>query len=53
MLFAVMKITSVMISRPQSGSRKETLYRVYTRELDRELYTGLSTLYIKPQIKNY
>ena len=35
----------VMISRSQSRSRRETLYRVYTRELNRELYTGLSTLY--------
>ena len=33
--------------RPQSWSKGKTLYRVYTRELDRELCTGLSSLYSK------
>jgi len=32
---------------PLSMLRKETLYRIYTRELDRELCTGLFTLYTK------
>ena len=40
-------LSDVIISRPQSGLRKGTLYRVYTRELNRELSTGLSTLYTK------
>jgi len=31
--------------KPLVLDRRRTLYRVYTRELDRELHTGLSTLY--------
>jgi len=38
---------NVIISRLQSKSRKETLYRVYTRKLNRELSIGLSILYTK------
>jgi len=37
----------VMNLRPQSWSKEETLYRVYIRELNKELCTGLSTLYTK------
>ena len=36
-----------MISKTESRLRKETLYKVYTRELDKELYTELSILYTK------
>ena len=38
---------NVIISRLQSKSRNETLYRVYTRKLNRELSIGLSILYTK------
>ena len=39
--------SNVIISRLQSKSRKGTLYRVYTRKLNRELSTGLSILYTR------
>ena len=32
---------------PQSWTKERTLYRVYTRELNRELFTGLFILYTK------
>ena len=37
----------VTISRSQSWSGKETLYRIYIRELDKDLCTKQSTLYKK------
>ena len=38
---------NVIISRLQSKSRKETLYRVYTRKLNKKLCTRLFILYTK------
>ena len=43
----VFKRMIVTTQRPQSGSMNRILYWVNTRELDKELYTGLSTLYTK------
>ena len=37
----------IMNLRPQCWSKERTLYRVYTRELDRELCTRLSTFIYK------
>ena len=41
------KMYSVMNLSPQSWTKERTLYRIYTKELNRELFTGLSTLYTK------
>ena len=41
------KMYSVTNLSLQSWTKERTLYRVYTRELDRELFTELSTLYTK------
>ena len=43
----VLRDLTITTQRPQSQSIRRTLYWVNTRELDRELCTGLSTLYTK------